>query len=339
MLLGLLGKTPINNLFDYYWTNLVFFGSLRDLGFAKSLLATDLKGQQWNLYRYTSTHSGWNNEKPASYRNLYNTIELTAASTQSATASLEQLQYSSKDKKCVDVALATSVIEVGVDVSRLGLLTIVHQPKTAASYIQVSGRVGRDGRGPGLVLVLLSPSVSRDISHYERFVSYHDRLYESVEPASVTPFTDASLDRGLRSVVAVIVRQIKKEGNIDQITKEDIELAQKAIDNIIKNVPPEAKGKIITTWRPALAELEKAFEQNLTWGSAKDKNSNQFLRTPESKPPNGRATWPVLNSLRNVDSMVGVQISDRWISLMPLPGLRVPSQVSPSEKIYSGDDW
>lgn len=336
---GSLRKDPNDNLSNYYWTNLVFFGSLRDLGSAKSLLATDLKGQQWNLYRYTSTHSGKNNEALTSYRNLYNTIELTSASTQSASDSLEKLQYSSIDKKCIDIALATSVIEVGVDVSRLGLLTIVHQPKTAASYIQVSGRVGRDEQGPGLVLVLLSPSVSRDISHYERFISYHDRLYESVEPASVTPFTDASLDRGLRSVVAAIVRQIKKEENIDQITQEDIESAQKAIDNIIKNAPLEAEAKITTTWRPALAELEKAFEQNLTWGSAKDKNSNQFLRTLDSKPPNTRTTWPVLNSLRNVDSMVGVQISDRWISLLPLPDLRMPSQIDPSEKIYSGDDW
>ncbi|WP_374101755.1 helicase-related protein [Mycobacterium sp. SM1] len=48
----------------------------------------------------------------------------------------------------MDLGLATSVIEVGVDVDRLGLLTIVRQPKTAAQYIQVAGRVGRDpGKG------------------------------------------------------------------------------------------------------------------------------------------------------------------------------------------------
>jgi hypothetical protein len=47
---------------------------------------------------------------------------------------------------------------------------------------------------------------ARDLSHYERFESYHAALYRYVEAISVTPFSSRALDRGLRGVFAAMNR-------------------------------------------------------------------------------------------------------------------------------------
>ncbi len=91
-----------------------------------------------------------------------------------------------------DAVLATSMLQVGVDVTRLGLMLVVGQPKNTAEYIQASSRVGRDPDRPGLVVTLGNWARPRDLAHFEQFRHYHETFYAQVEALSVTPFSVTS---------------------------------------------------------------------------------------------------------------------------------------------------
>jgi hypothetical protein len=108
-----------------------------------------------------------------------------------------------------DVVLATSMLQVGVDVQRLGLMLVVGQPKNTAEYIQASSRVGRDASRPGLVVTLGNWARPRDLAHYEQFRAYHETFYSQVEALSVTPYSPTSLDRGLDGLLVSVARVIQ----------------------------------------------------------------------------------------------------------------------------------
>ena len=105
-----------------------------------------------------------------------------------------------------DVVLATSMLQVGVDVQRLGLMLVVGQPKNTAEYIQASSRVGRDAKRPGLVVALGNWARPRDLAHFEQFRHYHETFYARVEALSVTPFSPTSMDRGIDAVLVATAR-------------------------------------------------------------------------------------------------------------------------------------
>lgn len=105
-----------------------------------------------------------------------------------------------------DVVMATSMLQVGVDVTRLGLMLMVGQPKNTAEYIQASSRVGRDAHRPGLVVALGNWARPRDLAHYEQFRHYHATFYSQVEALSITPFSLTSMERGLAGAVISAAR-------------------------------------------------------------------------------------------------------------------------------------
>jgi hypothetical protein len=107
----------------------------------------------------------------------------------------------------VDVALASNMISVGVDIDRLGLMVVAGQPKSTSEYIQASSRVGRKAERPGLVVTCFNLHKPRDRSHYERFPAYHESFYRFVEASSLTPFSGPALDRGLAGTLLAMARQ------------------------------------------------------------------------------------------------------------------------------------
>ena len=102
--------------------------------------------------------------------------------------------------------LATSMIAVGVDVPRLGMMVVANQPKSSAEYVQATSRIGR--RAPGLVFTVFNWARPRDLSHYETFEHFHATIYRQVEALSVTPFADRAVDRGLTGVLVALVRDL-----------------------------------------------------------------------------------------------------------------------------------
>ncbi len=114
-----------------------------------------------------------------------------------------------RDMNPYDAVLATSMLQVGVDVTRLGLMLVVGQPKNTAEYIQASSRVGRDPKRPGLVVSLGNWARPRDLAHFEQFRHYHETFYAQVEALSVTPFSVTSMERGLDSVLVSTARVLQ----------------------------------------------------------------------------------------------------------------------------------
>jgi len=181
---------------DFYSTAVWFFNSLKELGQTLTLMQStvlSLIEAMWRDARLPVARS----------RSLEPMMELTGRiSAAEVAGALERLGIPATENRSVTTCLASSIMEVGVDVQRLGLLTIMGQPKMTSQYIQVAGRVGRSReKGPGLVVMLYNPSRARDRSIYEQFRSFHERLYARVEPLSVTPFAIQTLDKGLEGAL------------------------------------------------------------------------------------------------------------------------------------------
>jgi len=177
---------------DPWWTLVAFYNSIRELGGAKTLFDSDIRSR----LRFIFNREGF----PVEGRRALRIVdELTSRLSQSEIVQLmDQLSLPYGNGDAIDACLASNIIEVGVDIDRLSLMAVVGQPKTTATYIQVTGRVGRRWwERPGLIMTVYSPGKSRDRSHFEQFHSYHRRLYERVEPTTATPFALSAIRRGL----------------------------------------------------------------------------------------------------------------------------------------------
>jgi hypothetical protein len=183
---------------DPYGTLVGYFNSLRALGGAKRLVEDDVNIR----LRYLARQRG------LPPRMITNPEELTSRiDSWRIPGLLKKLDNPfprGKTEWPVDVMLATNMISVGVDIDRLGLMVVTGQPKSTSEYIQATSRVGR--MHPGLVVTMYNWLGARDLSHYERFRSYHAALYRQVEAISVTPFSSRALDRGLRGVFTAMSR-------------------------------------------------------------------------------------------------------------------------------------
>lgn len=297
---------------DGYWTNLNFLNSLRELGNTVSLVQSDIPDHLTALRRRDGIVPRWPRR----------VMELTSRRrSDEIPKAIEQLQLSYKagqgNQEAVDICLASNIIEVGIDIERLGLMTIVGQPKTTAQYIQVSGRVGRRPNvSPGLVIVVYGALKPRDRSHYERFRTYHQALYAQVEPTSVTPFATPVLRRALHAAAVAYVRQaapvdLGPDPFPDHYYNQAIQLLQERAEL----ADPAAL--------PALAELaDVRARQWMHWQRTEwDANPAPYgnpleglMRFAGTLPDlDSQATiWDVPTSMRNVDAECRLEVTQSY---------------------------
>lgn len=292
---------------DGYWTNLNFFNSLRELGNTVSLLQSDVPDFLNGLPRRDGI--GFDE-----IRFPRNQMELTSRRrTDEIPRAIEELEVTADDPHCIDICLASNIIEVGVDINRLALMTIVGQPKTTAQYIQVSGRVGRNWEtSPGLVVTIYGASKPRDRSHFESFQSYHERLYAAVEPTSLTPFALPVLERGLHGAAVALMRQLNPAIEVYPFPRSEFESALDVIERRAHLVDPEEAQMFDEVRRRRVREATNWNRHK--WEVSRDASEGGLMRFAGSRRPSDSTslTWEIATSMRSVDAECRLTITSSY---------------------------
>lgn len=301
---------------DAYWTLIGYYNSKRELGGAVRLIQDDIPDRTLILKEKNNDHLA---RRFLSYDEI--TSRKSSWQIPQVLERLEKELNQGNDKEVLDIAVATNMIQVGMDVDRLGLMVVTGQPKTSAEYIQATSRVGR--QSPGLVVTIYNPYRARDLSHYENFTAYHSHLYRYVEGTSATPFSARARERALHASFIAMLRNEYEElrttkmgaRNIESIDKEEID---KVIDKIldrVKIVAPNNLGKaeedliyFLDEWKK-LSRTEKNLYYDFYYNNIAYKtNKVQRLLKPYGSYGKHNYEKETLNSMRNVQKEAGLYL-------------------------------
>jgi hypothetical protein len=254
------------------------------------------------------------------------------------------------DRVPVDVVLATSMLQVGVDVSRFGLMVVTGQPKNTAEYIQASSRVGRDPRRPGLVVTLYNWTRPRDLAHYEDFEHYHATFYRQVEALSVTPFTRRALDRGTTATFVAAVRNVA-ERHSRNADAQDVDLDHPLVQHVIDRMLARAEAVDGDRGRGYFEERIKSFKDH--WNQAKTGNTRLGYKKATTKQQTlfglltraGEGRWTdttVAQSMRETENEINLllprqSLADISAAEGPAWAFGAPSE-EPEEDIPATDE-
>lgn len=281
------GEKNPQNPADPYMTLVGYFNSLRELGGSRRIVEDEVKSR---LESYSQRRRENETEGLFDNRTIGDVpLELTSrVSTGEVAEAKSRLAQTFKPKEKLDVVLATNMISVGLDITRLGLMVVLGQPKTVAEYIQATSRVGRDDGRPGLVVTLLNVHRPRDRSHYERFQAWHNTFYRAVEATSVTPFSPRAIDRGLAAITVALARlgcsELTAPLNAVKIVKH-----REALNFVVEAIAERAEAQNLD--RKSSEELRHKIRKQVidlldSWMHlANDKGRLQYQREVGEAPP------------------------------------------------------
>ncbi|KQC14078.1 MAG: DNA/RNA helicase [Desulfuromonas sp. SDB] len=187
-----------NEYITNFWTLVGYFNSIRELGGNRSLYREDI------VERVSQIAEGSPRTLDAE-----KVIELSSrVDSTDIPQILEDLEQGGNRDPVdnPDAIFTTSMFGTGVDIPHLSLMIVNGQPKTTSQYIQATGRVGREHGA--LVTVFYKAGRPRDLSHYELFAGYHNRINLMVEPASVAPFSEGCLERAAGPAMVAFLRNM-----------------------------------------------------------------------------------------------------------------------------------
>ncbi len=292
---------------DGYSTLLAYFNSLRELGGAIVQMLDDVPDSM-HLYADQRKEVARQNVPPR---------ELTSRVSQKEIIEiLSELKIVAGATGSIDVVLATNMVSVGVDVSRLGLMVMNGQPKTRSEYIQATSRVGRS-TFPGLVIAVLNAAKPRDRSHFETFFGWHSTLYRDVEATSVTPFASRARDRALHAALVAMIRHadaaMVPSPNLSNASTSLLQSVVEEIERRVKSIDPrefsECRSEIderLDNWesrKPTFYSNPNAPNKSLLISA----DLNAQRRATGRLPP---AAWPTMNNMRSVEASTRFRMAE-----------------------------
>lgn len=299
---------------DAYWTLVMYHNSLRELGRSNALVRDDVSGR----LATRAERFGW---EPRTL-DADTVDELTSRKPPEALPGVLQALATSHGGpgRALNVVLSSNMLSVGIDVPRLALMLMVGQPKTTAEYIQSTSRVGR-GDTRGIICTLFRSNRARDRSHFESFRTFHEALYRSVEPTSVTPWSISSRERSLAGAWVALVRNairgLSDKDNAIELDWDDASMRSQLEDLIgdvvgivEKSDPAEAastRADLIEMVQEWSFRAGRARAQGGSLGYEHRRGGADALLKRFGEPGEG---WLVGDSMRSVEPNVAIEIRE-----------------------------
>ena len=294
---------------DPYWTLMAYFNSWRELGRAATLVQADIRERLNAVWDRIGISKEMMMPGAKDRRRFINNFrELTGRMpSEEIPFVLQELFAAFPDEKAIDLCYATNMIQVGLDVQRLSVMTIIGQPKGTSEYIQASSRVGRSAEKPGLVITNYNPFKPRDRSHFESFRGYHESIYKHVEPTSVTPFSVPVSERAIHALAVALIRfrcaALRSTPRAD-LADDVRENVRSIIRSRIKRVSPAEEARGMAILDEFLRDWNRV-RPNF-YGTFAEQPVDETLLWPAGRPfPPGKIgntiSRPTASSMRSVD--------------------------------------
>lgn len=302
---------------DNYWTIVSYYNSLKDVGKIYNKVGDEVSNFTSTLqYRLSQLFQPFDEYSFNFYGIPSRTEELTSRVESAKIKSvLKEIEKTFDESKLVtrekgmkyltdvvDIVLATNMISVGIDISRLNIMVLNGMPKNIAEYIQASSRVGRKTKG--LVITLLDPNRAREKSYFEHFINFHSAFYKCVEPISITPFTENTIDKMLTTAFVAYIRNKIPAMSQDDAARYFEKVKANEFIDFIKNRfgdDPEITSYFVAS----LNDLIDDWQSRSSLGSKLTYKA--LLKRPTERQDDG-VDWATMQSMREIDTDTFVEI-------------------------------